>query len=247
MAKRIISALLCGAMLLVFSGCSPAETISSWVDEASALIPNDIEAIIAQITGTEPEKEEHEIIFSEGYVNMLKNGTYYLEYALDDGTQVLYGTNGVRIGTSYPEPAELDSTDVEYDEDGNPIQPEIPHEHIVLYEGIFYYIDDNQSKMFTVNPANYKVVPYEISVNGIKLSAAGTETFDGKSCRFERYTTNDGNLTFYFENTVLCGILVEQEETVTIKNITAFNKYLNPSLVSMPESYKIVRYWTAEE
>ena len=246
MAKRILAALICAIMLVSFSGCSPAEKISGWLDEASALIPNDVELIIAQILGTETETEEHEIIFSEGYVNMLKTGTYFMTYLLDDGTEVMHGSNGVRTGSSYPEPAELKETEPEYDADGNLIEPEIPHEHIVLFEGTYYYIDDNQSKMFTVDPKNYKAVPFEISADGIRLIATGNESFGGKNCRFERYATSDGELTFYFENTVLFGIAVNQGENIAIKNITAFNKYLNPSLASMPDSYKIVQYWVPE-
>ena len=158
MAKKILAALLCAAMLLAFSGCSPAETISSWLDEASALIPNDIELIIAQITGMETETEDHEIIYSEGYVNMLKSGTYNMVYTLSDGTEVFYGSNGVRTGSSYPEPSELDSAEPEYDADGNLIEPEVPHEHIVLFEGTYYYIDDDQMKMFTVNCDGFTVI-----------------------------------------------------------------------------------------
>lgn len=243
MAKRFFAALLCAIMLVSFSGCSPAETISGWLDDVSALIPNDVELIIAQILGTETEKEEHEIIFSEGYVNMLKTGTYYMVYTLSDGTEVMHGSNGVRTGSSYPEPAELKDTEVKYDENGNAIEPEIPHEHIVLSEGTYYYIDDNQSKMFTVNPENYKAVPFEIYVSNIRLIATGNESFGGRNCRFERYTTSEGEITFYFENTVLYGMTVNQGKNITVENITAFNKYLNPSLVSMPESYKIVEYW----
>ena len=159
MAKKILAAFLSAAMLLAFSGCSPAETISSWLDEASALIPNDIELIIAQMTGMENETENHEIILSEGYVNMLKSGTYNMVYVLDDGTEVMHGSNGLRTGSSYPEPAELEITEPQYDDEGNVIEPVIPHEHIVLDGGIYYYIDDDQEKMFTVNPANYKAVP----------------------------------------------------------------------------------------
>ena len=243
MAKKILAALLAAVMLVSFSGCSPAETISGWLDEASALIPNDVEMIISQIFGTETETEEHEIYFSEGYVNMLKSGTYFMTYVLPDGTEVMYGSNGVRTGTSYPEPAEFEGTEPQYDENGNEIEPEIPHEHIVLSEGIYYYIDDNQAKMFTVNPENYKAVPFEISAENIKLTAAGNESFAGKDCRFERYSTNAGDITFYFENTVLVGMKIEQGRTVVLENITAFNKYLNPSLVSMPDSYTIVQYW----
>ena len=65
MAKKILAALLAAVMLVSFSGCSPAETISGWLDEASALIPNDVEMIISQIFGTETETEEHEISFYE--------------------------------------------------------------------------------------------------------------------------------------------------------------------------------------
>ena len=246
MAKRILAALLCAAMLFSFSGCSAAEKISSWLDDASALIPNDVELIIAQMTGMEIEQEDHEIFFSEGYVNMLKNGTFYMSYVLSDGTEVMYGSNGVRTGTSYPEPAELEGVAPEYDENGNEIEPEIPHEHIVLYEGTYYYIDDDQAKMFTVNPENYKAVPFEISTANIKLSASGEDFFGGKNCRFERWTTTDGDITFYFENTVLYGMVINQGSTVVVENITAFNKYLNPSLVAMPDSYKIVQYWVPE-
>ncbi|MBQ6878332.1 MAG: hypothetical protein IJO22_08060 [Oscillospiraceae bacterium] len=246
MAKKILAALLCAAMLFSFSGCSPAESISGWLDEASALIPNDVEMIISQILGTDTEEEEHEIIFSEGYVNMLKNGTYYMTYLLSDGTEVMYGSNGVRTGSSYPEPAELEGVEPQYDSDGNVIEPEIPHEHIVLFEGTYYYIDDDQAKMFTVNPDNYKAVPFEISTENIKLAATGSETFKSKNCRFERWTTTAGDIIFYFENTVLFGMVIEQGKTVTLENITAFNKYLNPSLCAMPDSYKIVEYWVPE-
>ena len=246
MAKRFLAAVICAAMLVCLSGCSPAETISTWLDEASTLIPNDVELVIAQLFGMDEEVEPHEMIFSEGYVNMLKSGTFYMTYTLSDGTEVMYGSNGVRTGTSYPEPAELEDTEPQYDSDGNPIEPEIPHEHIVLFEGVFYYIDDNQSKMFTVNPENYKAVPFEISTANIVLSATGKETFGGRDCRYEKYSTTDGDITFYFENTVLFGMKISQGETIVIENITAFNKYLNPTLVSMPESYKIVQYWTPE-
>ncbi len=246
MIKRILLVLLSLIMLLTLSACSPAETVSGWLDDLETLIPNDVELIISQILGTETEPEPHEIILSEGYVNMLKSGTYFMTYTLADGTEVLHGSNGVRIGSSYPEPAELESTEPEYDDEGNLIEPEIPHEHIVLFEGIYYYIDDNQSKMFTVNPANYKAVPFEISTANIKLSATGSDNFGGQNCRFERYTTSDGDITFYFVNTVLYGMKISQGSEIVIENITAFNKYLNPSLTAMPETYKIVQYWTGE-
>lgn len=247
MAKRFLAAVLLAAMLLCFTGCSPAETVSGWFDDLSALIPNDIELIIAQILGMEDEVSDHEIILSEGYVNMLKNGTYYMVYTLPDGTEVMYGSNGVRTGSSYPEPAELEGKEPEYDSDGNLIEPEIPHEHIVLFEGVYYYIDDDRSKMFTVNPEEYKAVPFEISTANITLASTGTETFGGETCRYEKYSTTDGDITFYYKNTIICGMKVSQGKEIVIENITAFNKYLNPTLVSMPDSYTIVQHWTPEE
>lgn len=242
MAKKILAAFLAAAMLLGFSGCSTAETVSGWFEQVSDLIPNDIELIIAQLTGMEQEGEPHEIILSEGYVNMLKSGTYYMEYVLADGTTVMYGSNGVRCGSSYPEY----NTEPEFDEEGNEIESEVPQEHIVLQDGIYYYIDDNQAKMFTVNPADYKAVPFEISVENIKFYSAGTEIFAGGECRSERYSTDEGYITFYFSNTVFVGMKIEQGETAVLENVTAFNKYLNPALVAMPESYKIVQYWNGE-
>lgn len=244
MAKRILAALLCTVMLVSFSGCSPAETVGGWLDNLGALIPNDIELIISQLLGTGNGESDHEIYFSTGYANMLKNGTYNITYVLSDDTEVIYGSNGVRTGTSYPESVESTNSEPQYDENGNEIVSDVPREHIVLFEGTYYYIDDAQSKMFTVNPDNYKAVPFEISTEGMKLSSTGNESFGGKDCRFERYTTNDGDITFYFDNTVIYGLKVEQGQTVSIENITAFNKYLNHSLVSMPDSYTIVEYWT---
>lgn len=244
MAKKILSALLCAVMLISFSGCSPAETVSGWLDNVSALIPNDVELIIAQLFGTEINTEEHDIVFSEGYVNMLKNGTYCLRYTLSDGTEVTYGSNGIRTGSTYPEYVNSASSEPQYDENGNEITVSVPQEHIVLSNGTYYYIDDAQAKMFTVNPDNYKAVPFEISTDNISLSAIGEENFGDKLCHFERYSTSNGDITFYFDSTVLFGLKVEQGETVVIENIITFTKYLNHSLVSMPDSYTIVQYWT---
>ena len=246
MAKKIMAATLCLALVLSLSGCSFAETVGNWLDRLGDLIPNDVELVIGQLTGREEVTAEHEIIFSEGYVNMLKNGTYHIIYYLSDGTEVEIGSNGLRYGSTYPEPAEMEDTEPQYDEDGNPVEPPIPHEHIVLSEGIYYYIDDNQAKMFTVNPANYKAVPIEISTENIAYSGSGEANFGGKNCRYEKYTTDAGNITFYYYEAVLTGMVVEQGGTHTIENITAFNTYVNSSLVSMPSTYQVVQYWTGE-
>lgn len=244
MIKKILSVLVCVIMLFAFTGCSPAEVVGGWLDEVENMIPNDVELIISQILGTDKKTEEHEIILSEGYVNMLKSGTYNIVYILSDGTETTLGSNGIRIGSSYPEPSEVKAGEPEYYEGGNLIEPEIPNEHIVLYEGIYYYIDDNQGKMFTVNPAEYKAVPFEISTANIKLSATGNQKFGDKDCRFESYSTSDGDIVFYFDNNILCGMKVDQNGGYVLEHIVAFNKYLNPSLVAMPDSYKIVEYWT---
>lgn len=246
MPKKIITGALCLILALSLSGCSFAETVGNWLDQLSDLIPNDVELVISQLTGHDEVTDKHEIIFSEGYVNMLKSGTYHIVYSLSDGTEVEIGSNGLRYGSTYPEPAELENAEPQYDEDGNPVEPEIPHEHIVLSEGIYYYIDDNQAKMFTVNPANYKAVPIEISTEDIAFSASGEADFGGKSCHYEKYTASAGSITFYYYEAVLTGMVIEQGGVHTLENITAFNKYVSSSLVSMPSTYQVVQYWTGE-
>lgn len=246
MLKKLIAALACLLMIAGLSGCSGAESVGSWLDKitdgAGDIIPNDIELIIGQLTGREEETEPHEILFSQGYANMLESDNYYIVYHLEDGTEVEFGYNGVRAGSSYPEPDELAETETQYDDEGNEIEPEIPCEHIVLSNGTYYYVDDNQKKLFTVNPAKYKATPFEIQVEGMAFSSAGDTQFNGKNCRFEKYTTNSGDITFYFENGALYALTVEQEESHTMLDITAFNKYLDSTLVLLPESYTVVQY-----
>ena len=137
MTKKITAALLCLVLVLSLSGCSFAETVGNWLDSIGDMIPNDVELVLGQLTGREEVSAEHEIIFSEGYVNMLKSGVYHIVYSLSDGTEVEIGSNGLRFGSTYPEPAELEGVEPQYDENGNPIEAEIPHEHIVLSDGIY--------------------------------------------------------------------------------------------------------------
>lgn len=250
MQKKLLAVLLCVGLLLGLSGCSGAESVGSWLDKitegAKDIIPNDVELILGQLAGKEAPQEEHNIIFSQGYVNMLKSDSYHIVYTLSDGTEVQLGYNGVRSGSSYPEPDELKNTEPQYDSEGNEIEPEIPCEHIVLSDGTYYYVDDAQKKLFTVNPANYKAVPFLISVEGIAFDNAGDTEFEGKNCRFEKYTTESGSITFYYENAVLFAMTVEQGEAHTLSNIISFNKYLDSTLVTLPSSYQVVQYWTGE-
>lgn len=250
MKKRLLTILSALLLALCLTACSAAEIIGGWLDglteDMDGLIPNDVELMIAQLTGQVMETEEREILFSEGCVNILKSGTYHIVYHLEDGTEVQLGSNGIRTGSSYPEPAEA-TGEMIYDEEGNEIGPVIPNEHIVLKDGIYYYVDDDQSKLFTVNPANYKAVPIRISVENIALAATGTESFDGKNCRFERYTTAAGDLIFYYDNGALCGLAIGQDGIHTLYDVTSFDKYLNPALVAMPSGYTVVNYWTGEE
>ena len=173
---------------------------------------------------------------------MLKSDNYFIVYHLADGTEVQLGYNGVRSGSSYPDDSQ---TAAPQEGDGENEQAQ-PREHIVLADGIYYYVDDAQKKLFTVNPANYKAVPFSISVEGIAYSDAGEETVDGKDCRFEKYTTDNGSITFYFDNAVLYAVSVEQGETHLLSDITAFNKYLDSTLVTLPSSYTVVQYWTGD-
>lgn len=250
MLKKLLAASICLLLLLGLSGCSGAESVGSWLDKitagASDIIPNDVELILGQLAGKEEPAGEHEVLFSQGYVNMLKSGNYYIVYHLADGTEVQFGYNGVRSGSSYPEPAETENTEPQYDEEGNEIEQAVPREHIVLSDGIYYYVDDAQKKLFTVNPDNYKAVPFDISTEGMAFSGAGEETVDGKTCRFERYSTDSGSVTFYFYNAELYALTVEQGSVHTLLNITAFNKYLDSTLVTLPSSYNVVQYWPGE-
>lgn len=250
MKKRFLTVLLCLAVLFCFGGCSSAETVGGWLDGVTenmdGIIPNDVERIIAQITGQAMDEEEHVVIFSQGCAKMLESGVFHITYHLEDGTEVEFGSNGARTGSSYPDTSASVSTAVTYDEEGNPVEPEYPQEHIVLKDGIYYYIDDAQSKIFTVNPANYKAVPFEISAEGLAFASSGTESFGGEECRFERYSAEAGDVTFYYRNGTLFGMKVEQGETHILYDVTAFNKYVNPSLVAIPSGYTLVQYWTGE-
>ena len=77
MQKKLLAVLLCVGLLLGLSGCSGAESVGSWLDKitegAKDIIPNDVELILGQLAGKEAPQEEHDIIFSQGYVNMLKS------------------------------------------------------------------------------------------------------------------------------------------------------------------------------
>lgn len=245
MTKKLLAAIICAALLLGLSGCSGAEGVGSWLDRitsgAGDIIPNDVELILGQLTGKEEPQETHEILFSEGYVNMLKSDNYFIVYHLADGTEVQFGCNGVRSGSSYPDEAGV--VDSQPEEGEGEAEQAQPMEHIVLSNGIYYYVDDAQKKLFTVNPANYKAVPFDISVEGIAYQGAGEETVDGKTCRTETYTTDSGNITFYFENAALYAMSVEQDDGHMLSNITSFNKYLDSTLVTLPSSYSVVQYW----
>jgi arginyl-tRNA synthetase len=85
---------------------------------------------------------------------------------------------------------------------------------------------------------------------------------DNVKCEeFSEITALNGYLNFKIDGTNFAKRVIDEVEargekygapamgegkTVVLENITAFNKYLNPSLVSMPESYKIVEYWVPE-
>ena len=107
MAKKLLAAVLCAALLLGLSGCSGAEGVGSWLDKitagASDIIPNDVELILGQLAGKEEPTQAHETQFSQGFVSMLKSDNYYIVYHLADGTEVQFGYTGVPIGASLAE------------------------------------------------------------------------------------------------------------------------------------------------
>jgi hypothetical protein len=62
-------------------------------ESAGDIIPNDIEYLVGTLSGDKEDTSDHQIIFSTGYVNMLKNGKYFIGNTADDGTEISYGTN----------------------------------------------------------------------------------------------------------------------------------------------------------
>lgn len=228
---RIITALL---LVTVLCSCSPAETVSGWIDDLTTIIPNDIEAVLANDT----TDESHEFNLSEGYVNMLKNGSYHITYHLDDGREVSIVSNGTRWGSSYDEYV---SDKKKTDDNGNEIP--VPQEHIILSDGIYYWVDDAAQILYKVNPANYDAMPIPIGVSNIKLSKKGETERNGKNVKYEEYTCTEGSITFYYENLIITSIVINQEGNFELNDVTAIDKYYSSSFLALPSSYEIIDAW----
>jgi hypothetical protein len=243
MTKKILVLGVCLLLLFSLSACSAAEAVGEWLGGITAgtsdLLPNDVEALIGRLFGKKEETNTEDIDLSEGYVNMLRRGTYHMTYTLADGTVVEAGSNGVHTGSTYPESNE--APEPQYDENGDVIEQKVPMEHIVLSEGTYYYVDDSAATLYVVNPGNYKAVPFEIKTANIAFSQRGKEDSDGKSLYFEEYSTDDGSIVFYYNGATLTQIKVNQGEGYTFTNIVTFNKYLPSTLVALPSTYKVVK------
>lgn len=243
MTKRILTLGACLLLLFSLSACSPAEAVGDWLGKIAAgsgdLLPNDVEALIGRLFGKKEETQAQETDLSEGYVNMLKHGTYHMTYTLADGTLVEAGSNGLHTGSTYPESNE--TPEAQYDENGELIEQTVPMEHIVLSEGVYYYVDDSAATLYVVNPDNYKAVPFEIKTTNIAFAQRGTEDVGGESLYFEEYSTDDGSIFFYYNVATLVQIKVEQGDGYTFTNIVTFNKYLSSTLVALPSTYAVVQ------
>lgn len=236
MNKKICTFLLSLILVLSLSACSPAETVSGWIDSLMSLFPNDIEATL----GKTAKEENHVMILSTGYVNMLKDGSYHIVYHLDDGRAVSLASNGIRCASSYDEYIKT-SDEPEIDAEGNVV--EIPREHIVLSDGIYYWVDDSAMVLYKVNPANYLACPVSIDASGIAFSSYGDTTWNGKQVRYETYTTDSGPITFYYENKQITGIAVDQEQKAELCDVTSIDKYYSSSFIALPSTYSIVDAW----
>ena len=268
MLKKIMAVLL--ALLVtvpVLSGCSTAEKVGTWIHKltegAGDIIPNDIEYLLGNLSGEKEETTDHQIVFSTGYVNMLKSGSYFISYTAEDGTEISYGTNGIRWGVSYPiggaaetavpppeessEAASGESTASEEaaGESGEEAEPEIPTVNIVLEDGVYYLVDDAAGTLTTVNPADYKAAPFAIDASDLAYKAAGDRELDGESLRYEEYEGAAGTVTFYYSGSDLVAMEIDEAETSLLLHVTRFNKWVGNGLVNLPSSYKIIREYTA--
>ncbi|HPD89562.1 MAG TPA: hypothetical protein PLU75_09555 [Oscillospiraceae bacterium] len=261
MLKKILAVL--AALLItvpVLSGCSSAEGIGNLIhkltESAGDIIPNDIEYLFGTLSGDKEDTSDHQIIFSTGYVNMLKNGKYFIGYTADDGTEISYGTNGIRWGISYPiggaaaeepsseEPSseEASSGAAEESESSEAeSEPEVPSINIVMEDGVCYLVDDDAGTLTTVNPADYKASPFVIDASDLAFKEAGDKELDGVSYHYEEYDGSAGSVTFYYSGSNLAAMEISETQTSILLHITKFNKWVSSELINLPTSYKVIR------
>lgn len=268
MLKKIFAILAVLLMTVpVLSGCSAAEKVGDLIhkltESAGDIIPNDIEYLLGSLSGKKESTSDHQIIFSTGYVNMLKSGQYFISYTADDGTEISYGTNGIRWGVSYPiggaaaeEPSSEESSEAESSaeesaaeisgESGeSEAEPEVPSINIVLEDGVYYLVDDDAGTLTTVNPADYKAMPFVIDASDLEYKTAGEKELDNVSCRYEEYDGSAGSVTFYYSGSDLVAIEIDETDTNMLLHITKFNKWVGSELINLPSSYKVIREYTA--
>ncbi|HPR40820.1 MAG TPA: hypothetical protein PKY19_01445 [Oscillospiraceae bacterium] len=263
MLKKILAML--AALLItvpVLSGCSSAEGIGNLIHKltegAGDIIPNDIEYLLGTLSGDTEDTSDHQIIFSTGYVNMLKSGEYFIGYTADDGTEISYGTNGIRWGISYPiGGAEESSSEESASEEASSgtaeegesseaeTESEVPSVNIVMEDGVCYLVDDDAATLTTVNPADYKAAPFVIDASDLEFKEAGDKELDGVSYRYEEYDGSAGSVTFYYSGSDLAAMEVSETETNILLHVTKFNKWVSSELINLPSSYKVIREYTA--
>lgn len=266
MLKKIMAVLL--ALLVTvpaLSGCSTAEEVGNRIHKltegAGDIIPNDIEYLFGKLSGDNEGAPDHQIVFSTGYVNMLKSGSYFISYTAEDGTEISYGTNGIRWGVSYPvgtaaetaaplpeessEAASGESAASEEstasEEAGEEPEPVVPTVNIVLEDGVYYLVDDAAGTLTTVNPADYKAAPFIIDASDLEYEAAGDKKLGGENYRYEKYAGAAGSVTFYYAGSDLAAMEVDEAGTDLLLHVTKFNKWVANGLVNLPSSYKVIR------
>lgn len=258
MLKKILAVLAVLLMTVpVLSGCTTAEGIGNLIhkltESAGDIIPNDIEYLLGNLSGDKEDTSDHQIVFSTGYVNMLKSGKYFIRYTADDGTEISYGTNGIRWGISYPiggaaeEPASEESSEAASTEESSgesgesETEPEVPSINIVLEDGAYYLVDDAAGTLTAVNPADYKAAPFVIDASDLEFKEAGDRELDGASYRYEEYDGSAGSITFYYSGSNLAAMEISQTETAMLLRVTDFNKWVSGELINLPSSYRVIR------
>ncbi len=263
MLKKILAMLAVLLMTVpILSGCSTAEEIGNLIhkltESAGDIIPNDIEYLLGSLSGDKENTSDHQIVFSTGYVNMLKSGKYFISYTADDGTEISYGTNGIRWGVSYPiggaaeEPTSEESSEAESSaeetaaeasgESGeSEAEPAVPSINIVLEDGVYYLVDDDAGTLTTVNPADYKASPFVIDATDLEFKTAGDKELDGVSYRYEEYDGAAGSVIFYYSGSELAAMEIAETETNMLLHVTKINKWVSSELINLPSSYKVIR------
>lgn len=216
--KKIVSAILTLILIcLLCTGCSFTEGLSDglhgFIEDVSALIPNDLEYLLASFTGNKTENPLEDTVFSTGYVNMMKSDKFHMVYSLTpDGEEIEYGLSDNKIGTR---------ADV----------------HIILEDDSFYLINDELQNASAIDPASYPSAPFRFNLENITYVSSGEDSLDGKALSYEDYSAAGGSVRFWFSGSLLYAIEVSNGANNQIIYVLSMDKWVPSDLVTIPANY----------